>query len=58
MSDVGAPGGSKIVKKTNGFLIFFEISWKAFFSAKMRPRGARDDAKRRGGTKAKVQGED
>ena len=30
------------------------FSWKAILSPKMRPRSARDDVKRRGGTKAKV----
>ena len=50
--------GLKNSEKPNGFLIFLYFSWKAILSPKMRPRGARDDAKRRGGTKAEIQGED
>ena len=54
MSDVGCAWGSKIIKKSK----LCEISWKAIFSPKMRPRGARGDAKRRGVQNPEVQGED
>ena len=57
LSEVGVPGDSKIVEKDNEKSIL-KKSWKAILSPKMRPRGAADAARWRGGTKAKVQGED
>ena len=53
------PRGTKIeVQMEVKFDRFLKASWNANFSAKMRPRGAADAPGWRGGTKAKVQGED